>query len=176
MFVSPSPTAEVVSCSSAAPWAEEAPEDGVSAGCPPIHLRTSFSVYCSSSIFRVDFSFCFLALANSFLSSLFSFSMFSILAAWPGSAAAHGRPERWCPCAEYAFVPTTMSHQSDTGGPAVAASVSGRFYLVGLLSYATSCSSMGNLIYPSIFTRIDAFASWIGSSLNSLRNYKILLE
>ncbi|KAH7939164.1 hypothetical protein HPB52_007696 [Rhipicephalus sanguineus] len=66
--------------------------------------------------------------------------------------------------------------ESDTGGPAVAATVNGRFYLVGLLSYATSCASLGSVIYPSIFSRIDAFASWIGSSLNSTRNYKPLLE
>ncbi|KAL3249633.1 hypothetical protein MRX96_055847 [Rhipicephalus microplus] len=90
MSVSPSPTAEVVSRSSAAPWYEAAPEDGVSAGCPPSHLRILFSVSCSSSIFRVDFSFCFLALADSCLSSLFSFSMFSILAARPGSRLPTG--------------------------------------------------------------------------------------
>ncbi|KAL1437664.1 hypothetical protein MTO96_048692 [Rhipicephalus appendiculatus] len=66
--------------------------------------------------------------------------------------------------------------ESDTGGPAVAATTSGRFYLVGLLSYATSCANMGSLIYPSIFTRIDAFTSWIGSSISSARNYKTLLE
>ncbi|KAH7934007.1 hypothetical protein HPB49_020279 [Dermacentor silvarum] len=66
--------------------------------------------------------------------------------------------------------------ESDTGGPAVAAAVSGRFYLVGLLSYSTSCASLGGRIYPSIFTRVDVFASWIGRSLNSVENYKALRE
>ncbi|KAL3225931.1 hypothetical protein MRX96_025402 [Rhipicephalus microplus] len=61
--------------------------------------------------FHDDFSFCFLALTNSCLSSLFSFSMFSILTARPGSAGAQGRPESWCPCVESAFVPVTMSRQ-----------------------------------------------------------------
>ncbi|KAL3216449.1 hypothetical protein MRX96_033055 [Rhipicephalus microplus] len=117
MLVSPSPTAEVVSRSSAAPWDEEAPEDGVSVGCPPFRLSISFSVCCSSSNFRVDFSFCFLALANSCLSSLFSFYMFSILAARAWSAAARGRLERGCPCAEFTFVPVTMSSQVILRGP-----------------------------------------------------------
>ncbi|KAL3217257.1 hypothetical protein MRX96_006154 [Rhipicephalus microplus] len=102
MSVSPSPTADVVSRSLAAAWDEETPEDGVSAGCPPIHWRISFSVCCTSSIFRVDFSFCFLALANSCLSSPFSFSMFSILAVRPGwrlptSGRRYGAPVQSLP-------------------------------------------------------------------------------
>ncbi|XP_070383514.1 trypsin iota-like [Dermacentor albipictus] len=66
--------------------------------------------------------------------------------------------------------------ESDTGGSAVAAAVSGHFYLVGLLSYSTSCASLGGRVYPSIFTRVDVFASWIGRSLNSFENYKALRE
>uniref|UniRef100_G3MNH0 Peptidase S1 domain-containing protein n=1 Tax=Amblyomma maculatum TaxID=34609 RepID=G3MNH0_AMBMU len=67
--------------------------------------------------------------------------------------------------------------EGDTGGPAVTAGQNGRFYLVGLLSYKTSCDMQGEHIYPSIFTKVAVFAPWIARSVAApLVNYTILVE
>ncbi|KAL3229407.1 hypothetical protein MRX96_023594 [Rhipicephalus microplus] len=65
-----SSSATTLVCSMSLRWV------GAPPACPAMRLRSSFNIFCNSSIFFADFALCFLALLSSSLSFLFSFSNF----------------------------------------------------------------------------------------------------